>query len=177
MDKELLKKYGVPEDFIDYMKSENSAERKVEIINKHYIQGETIAYLPLLAGIEPYVIETRPHAGHNYYLVLDTIHNLYKNNPDGGYDKGFIEGLNALIRVSSAKVGSLDQVLNYIFYQAKKEQSGEAYFSIDLEDAINRVNILIKDNKEKYRKDYPKFDTWFEKIKKYGFENYGVELD
>ena len=138
----------------EYEELVEDTEELVRIIHKKYMTGEkgcNVAYLPMLSGIGPCKVEMRPGAGHNYYAVVDAIHNCYKKDPDGGYDRGFADGIEALTRVSSAKVGSLDLLLNIIFYQVKKEKEGTAEFEVDIDEIMARVNKLIEDNKEVYR--------------------------
>ena len=154
-------------------------EELVRIIHKKYMTGEkgcNVAYLPMLSGIGPCKVEMRPGAGHNYYAVVDAIHNCYKNDPDGGYDRGFADGIEALTRVSSAKVASLANLFNIIFYQLDKEKEGTAEFNVDIDEIMARVNKLIEDNKEVYRQDYDSFDHWFERCQKIAREKYGLEL-
>ena len=161
------------EDLVEY------TERMTRRINKKYMSGEkgcNVAYLPMLSGIGPCKVEMRPGAGHNFRTVVDAIHNCYKNDPDGGYDRGFADGIEALTRVSSAKVGSLDLLLNIIFYQVKKEKEGTAEFNVDIDEIMARVNKLIEDNKEVYRQDYASFDHWYERCQKIAREKYGLEL-
>ena len=152
------------------------AERKVEQINKQFIEGKDIVYLALLSGVPPYEVEVRTGAGHNYYMVLDAIHRCYERNPDGRYDEGFKAGLRGLIQVSTSKVASLDLLLNYIFYQLDKEKDGTAKFTIEINEFIPLINDLIKDNREKYVKDYKMFGAWLEKVQKYALEKYGLEF-
>ncbi|SFI09541.1 hypothetical protein SAMN04487830_12212 [Pseudobutyrivibrio sp. OR37] len=154
-------------------------EELVRIIHKKYMTGEkgcNVAYLPMLSGIGPCKVEMRPGAGHNYYAVVDAIHNCYKNDPDGGYDRGFADGIEALTRVSSAKVASLANLFNIIFYQLDKEKEGTAEFNVDIDEIMARVNKLIEDNKEVYRQDYASFDHWYERCQKIAREKYGLEL-
>ena len=112
----------------------------------------------------------------NYYAVVDAIHNCYKKDPDGGYDRGFADGIEALTRVSSAKVASLANLFNIIFYQLDKEKEGTAEFNVDIDEIMARVNKLIEDNKEVYRQDYASFDHWYERCQKIAREKYGLEL-
>ena len=154
-------------------------EELVRIIHKKYMTGEkgcNVAYLPMLSGIGPCKVEMRPGAGHNFRTVVDAIHNCYKNDPDGGYDRGFADGIEALTRVSSAKVASLANLFNIIFYQLDKEKEGTAEFNVDIDEIMARVNKLIEDNKEVYRQDYDSFDHWFERCQKIAREKYGLEL-
>ena len=154
-------------------------EELVRIIHKKYMTGEkgcNVAYLPMLSGIGPCKVEMRPGAGHNYYAVVDAIHNCYKKDPDGGYDRGFADGIEALTRVSSAKVASLANLFNIIFYQLDKEKEGTAEFNVDIDEIMARVNKLIEDNKEVYRQDYDSFDHWYERCQKIAREKYGLEL-
>jgi hypothetical protein len=176
MDNDLLKKYGISQDFIDYMEPNKRTERMVDLVNNDYIEGKKIAYLPLLAGIGACMVEIHPGAGHNFFYVIDAIHNCYKKNPQAGYDKGYADGLYALISVSSAKVGSLEQLLRILFYQLDKEKDGTAAFKIDIDDMIAKINALICENREVYRKDYAMFDSWMERYKKIAKEEYGLEL-
>ena len=163
----------------EYEELVEDTEELVRIIHKKYMTGEkgcNVAYLPMLSGIGPCKVEMRPGAGHNYYAVVDAIHNCYKNDPDGGYDRGFADGIEALTRVSSAKVASLANLFNIIFYQLDKEKEGTAEFNVDIDEIMARVNKLIEDNKEVYRQDYDSFDHWFERCKKIAREKYGLEL-
>ena len=161
-----LKAMGVDDDLLELLDTSKYAEKMVELINKDYKEGKKIAYLPLLAGIATCKIESRPGAGHNYYEVVDAIHRCYAKNPEEGYDAGFKEGIHALIRVSSAKVGSLSMLLKIVFYQLKKEQNGTAQFSIDMDEYLPLINSLIRENRGKYLEDYKMFDSWLEGYKK-----------
>ena len=100
-----------------YVELVEDTEELVRILHKKYMtveKGCNVAYLPMLSGIGPCKVEMRPGAGHNYYAVVDAIHNCYKNDPDGGYDRGFADGIEALTMVSSAKVASLANLFNII---------------------------------------------------------------
>ena len=163
----------------EYEELVEDTEELVRIIHKKYMTGEkgcNVAYLPMLSGIGPCKVEMRPGAGHNYYAVVDAIHNCYKKDPDGGYDRGFADGIEALTRVSSAKVASLANLFNIIFYQLDKEKEGTAEFNVDIDEIMARVNKLIEDNKEVYRQDYASFDHWYERCQKIAREKYGLEL-
>ena len=163
----------------EYEELVEDTEELVRIIHKKYMTGEkgcNVAYLPMLSGIGPCKVEMRPGAGHNYYAVVDAIHNCYKKDPDGGYDRGFADGIEALTRVSSAKVASLANLFNIIFYQLDKEKEGTAEFNVDIDEIMARVNKLIEDNKEVYRQDYDSFDHWYERCQKIAREKYGLEL-
>ena len=162
-----------------YEKLVKYTERLVEIVNKKYVSGETganVAYLPILSGIGPYKVETLPGKGHNYYAVVDAIHNCYARNNDGGYDAGFRDGILALIRVSCAKVSSLDLLIDIVFYQLDKQNEGFAQFSVDIDEIVGLINTLIRDNKDNYIADTVSFGPWLEKVKKYALENYGLEI-
>ena len=178
MNDDIFKEFGieVPQDLLDYLEPVKYAKKMVELINNDYNAGKKIAYLPLLAGIGACIVEVQPGAGHNIFYVVDAIHNCYKENPQGGYDKGYVEGLYALIRVSSAKVGSLEQLLRILFYQLDKEKDGTAAFKINIHDMIAGVNALISENRDVYRKDYAMFDSWLERYNKIALEEYGLEL-
>jgi len=173
---ELQLKAAFGEDYELFSDVNKNAEHTVELINKSYIEGKKIAYLPLLAGIATCKIESRPGAGHNYYAVVDAIHKCYAQNPNGGYDAGYKEGIRALIRVSSSKVGSLDLLLNIIFYQLDKEKNGTAQFNINIDETMELINKLIRDNTSKYEADNIRFKSWLERIQKYALEKYGLEL-
>ena len=154
-------------------------EELVKIIHKKYMTGEkgcNVAYLPMLSGIGPCKVEMRPGGGHFFRAVVDAIHNCYKNDPDGGYDRGFADGIEALTKVSSAKVASLANLFNIIFYQLDKEKEGTAEFNVDIDEIMAHVNKLIEDNKEVYRQDYASFDHWYERCQKIAREKYGLEL-
>lgn len=40
MDNDLLKKYGVSQDFVDYMEPNKRTERMVDLVNNDYIEGK-----------------------------------------------------------------------------------------------------------------------------------------
>ena len=163
----------------EYEELVEDTEELVRIIHKKYMTGAKgcdVAYLPMLSGIGPCKVEMRPGAGHNFYAVVDAIHNCYKKDPDGGYDRGFADGIEALTKVSSAKVASLANLFNIIFYQLDKEKEGTAEFKVDIDEIMARVNKLIEDNKEVYRQDYASFDHWYDRCQKIAREKYGLEL-
>ena len=176
LDRELAELLGLDEDYFAMFDFSNYVESSVENANNIYNDGNYMAYLPILSGLGVFKMEKRPGAGHNFRAVIDAIHNCYKKNPNGGYDKGYIEGIHALIRVSSSKVASLEQLLNILFYQLRKEKNGTAEFVIDIDEIMVLVNKLIKDNKDTYRKDYAMFDSWLERYKKSAFEKYDLLL-
>ena len=151
-------------------------EGMMKIVNKKYVEGNYMAYLPILSGIAQYKIESRPGAGHNYYAVVDAIHNCYARKTESGFDAGFKDGIRALIRVSTAKVGSLDMLLNIVFYQLDKEKNGTAEFNIDIDETMDSINKLIRENMSNYEADNIRFKPWLEKIQKYALEKYGLEL-
>ena len=159
-----------------YFEFPKHVERSVENANNIYKGGNYMAYLPILSGLGVFKMESRPGAGHDFYEVVDAIHNCYRKNPQGGYDKGYVEGIHALIRVSSSKVGSLEMLLSILFYQLDKEKDGTAAFKIDIDEIMVLVNKLIKDNKDTYRKDYAMFDSWLERYKKSALEKYSLVL-
>ena len=176
LDRQLAEMLGIDVKALEVFEFSNYVESSVENINNNYKKGNKIAYLAILSGIATYKMEKKPGAGHDFFEVVDAIHNCFKKNPQGGYDKGYADGLYALISVSSAKVGSLEQLLRILFYQLDKEKDGTAAFKIDIDDMIAKINALICENREVYRKDYAMFDSWLERYKKISKEKYGLEL-
>ena len=135
-----------------YDKLVDQAEAMVNIINKKYIAGNRMAYLALLSGVGSCRIESYPGAGHNYQAVVDAIHNCYARDNTSGIDTGYRDGLYAMINVAGS-FPALQTLMNILFYQLKKEKEGKAQFKIDIQEVIDKVNMLISENCASYEKE------------------------
>jgi|UniRef100_UPI003FED9B88 hypothetical protein len=158
-----------------YDKLVDQAEAMVNIINKKYIAGNRMAYLALLSGVGSCRIESYPGAGHNYQAVVDAIHNCYARDNTSGIDTGYRDGLYAMIHVAGS-FPALQTLMNILFYQLKKEKEGKAQFKIDIQEVIDKVNMLISENCASYEKENLSFGSWLERNSKFAYENYGIKL-
>jgi len=160
---------NIYEDLVEH------AEILVNIINKKYVAGNSVAYLALLSGIGNCKVESFAGAGHNYQAVIDAIHNCYARNPLSNINVGYQEGMEAMIRVAS-NVSTLQNVVNIVFYQLKKEKDGKSKFMLDREKILTKLNATIRENYGLYEKENASFVHWMERNQKYALDNYGIEL-
>ncbi len=146
------------------------------IMNRKYKAGNNMAYLALLSGVAGTTVEAFPGAGHNYQAVIDAIHSIYRDDPESGVDKGYVEGIEGMIRVATGFPG-LNKLVNVLFYEGKLEKEGKATFRIDLDTFWEKTAALIRDNKEAYRSEYPGFDQWLADTRSYAKETFGLNLE
>ena len=64
---------------------------------------------------------------------------------------GYRDGLYAMIHVAGS-FPALQTLMNILFYQLKKEKEGKAQFKIDIQEVIDKVNMLISENCASYEK-------------------------
>ena len=80
-----------------------------------------------------------------------------------------------MIKVAGS-FSTLQTLMNILFYQLKKEKEGKAQFKIDIQEIMNKVNLLISENRVSYEKENISFDSWLERNSKFAYENYGLKL-
>lgn len=160
---------NVYDDLVDY------AEILVNIINEKYLEGNNMAYMALLSGVGNCKVESYAGAGHNYQAVVDAIHNCYARNELSGIDKGYQEGISAMIRIAT-KFSTLQNVVNIFLYELKLEKEGRACFKVDREALLEKLNSVILDNYDTYVRENSSFAEWIERNRKFAIDNYGVTL-
>lgn len=160
---------SVYEELVDY------AEILVNIVNRKYLAGNQLAYLPLLSGVGNCRVESRAGAGHNYQAVIDAIHNCYRSGLSTGYDDGFRAGIDGMIRVAGS-FQALQSVVNVLFYQLKLEKEGRALFQIDSEAVVQKLNAKLVQNHGLYTRENSHFAEWMDRNAKYAAENFGIQI-
>ena len=152
-----------------------SAKFGVKLIHKEYCAGKEIAYVVILSGLGDYRVAVNPDADHNHHAVIDAIHLCYAEMDDQRVIDGYKIGIFTLIRVAG-NIRTLDELLGVLFYELKKEWDGEACFVLDTEEIVQKLNSMIAERYDVYKKENPFFDTWFSRQQTFAMEHYGLIL-
>ena len=152
-----------------------SATFGVKLIHKEYCAGKEIAYVVILSGLGDYRVAVNPDEMHNDQAVIDAIHQYYAETDDQRVIDGYKMGIFTLIRVAG-NIRTLDSLLNILFYQLEKEQEGNACFILDTEEIVQKLNSMIAERYDVYKKENPFFDTWFSRQQTFAMEHYGLIL-
>lgn len=152
-----------------------SAKFGVKLIHKEYCTGKEIAYVVILSGLGDYRVAVNPDEMHNVHAVIDAIHQYYAETGDQRVIDGYQMGIFTLIRVAG-NVRTLDTLLSLLFYELKKERNGEASFTIDIEDIFRKMNSMIAERYDTYKKESPRFEDWFSRQQTFAMEHYGLVL-
>ena len=152
-----------------------SAKFGVKLIHKEYCSGKEIAYVVILSGLGDYRVAVNPDEIHNFHAVIDAIHQYYAETGDQRVIDGYHMGIYTLIRVAG-NVGTLDTLLSLLFYELKKERNGEASFTINIEDIFRKMNSMIAERYDTYKKESPRFEEWFSRQQTFAMEHYGLVL-
>ena len=147
----------------------------VKQIHKEYCAGKEIAYVVILSGLGDYRVAVNPDEDHNEQAVVDAIHQYYAETGDQRVIDGYQMGIFTLIRVAG-NIRTLDSILNILFYQLEKEQEGNASFILDTEEIVQKLNSMIAERYDVYKKENPFFDTWFSRQQTFAMEHYGLIL-
>lgn len=127
------------------------AEAMVCVLNKFYLKGNKLAYVPLLEG----------KLGYTYQAIVDAIQNVE------GVQEGYQNGLYAMCSIPA----DLKILLNILFYQLKKEHEGTATVKIDVDGVVERINSLLQNNLETF-----KSLMWLDRYRFFAYKEYGIEL-
>ena len=152
-----------------------SAKFGVKLIHKEYCSGKEIAYVVILSGLGDYRVAVNPDEMHNVHAVIDAIHQYYAETGDQRVIDGYKMGIFTLIRVAG-NIRTLDSILNILFYQLEKEQEGNASFILDTEEIVQKLNSMIAERYDTYKKESPRFEDWFSRQQTFAMENYGLVL-
>ena len=147
----------------------------VKQIHKEYCAGKEIAYVVILSGLGDYRVAVNPDEDHNEQAVVDAIHQYYAETGDQRVIDGYQMGIFTLIRVAG-NVRTLDTLLSLLFYELKQERKGEASFTIDIEDIFRKTNSMIAERYDSYKKESPRFESWFSRQQTFAMEHYGLVL-
>ena len=147
----------------------------VKQIHKEYCAGKEIAYVVILSGLGDYRVAVNPDEDHNEQAVVDAIHQYYAETGDQRVIDGYQMGIFTLIRVAG-NVRTLDTLLSLLFYELKQERKGEASFTIDIEDIFRKTNSMIAERYDSYKKESPRFESWFSRQQTFAMEHYGLIL-
>ena len=152
-----------------------SAKFGVKLIHKEYCSGKEIAYVVILSGLGDYRVAVNPDEMHNDQAVIDAIHQYYAETDDQRVIDGYKMGIFTLIRVAG-NIRTLDSILNILFYQLEKEQEGNACFILDTEEIVQKLNSMIAERYDAYKKENPFFEPWFSRMQTYALEKHGLVL-
>lgn len=147
----------------------------VKNIHKEYCAGKDIAYIMVLSGLGSWRVAVNPDEMHNVHAVIDAIHQYYAETDDQRVIDGYKMGIFTLIRVAG-NIRTLDELLGVLFYELKKEWDGEACFVLDTEEIVQKLNSMIAERYDVYKKENPFFDTWFSRQQTFAMEHYGLIL-
>ncbi|WP_026490315.1 hypothetical protein [Butyrivibrio sp. XBB1001] len=151
------------------------AKAYVEDALDAYARGNDMVFIALLSGINSWKLEHFPGGNHMYNLIIDAMHELHKEDSSLELDIRFKEALNKMLQVSKAKQG-LGILMNVIIYEAKKEKEGTNSFCIGLDEVLDKLNNLITDNYDAYKREDLGFDLWLERKISYARDKYGIEI-
>ena len=147
----------------------------VKNIHKEYCAGKDIAYIMVLSGLGSWRVAVNPDADHNHHAVIDAIHLCYAEMDDQRVIDGYKMGIFTLIRVAG-NVRTLGDLLGLLFYELKKERNGEASFTINIEEIFRKMNSMIAERYDTYKKESPRFEDWFSRQQTFAMEHYGLVL-
>jgi len=147
----------------------------VKNIHKEYCAGKDIAYIMVLSGLGSWRVAVNPDEIHNFHAVIDAIHQYYAETGDQRVIDGYQMGIFTLIRVAG-NVRTLDTLLSLLFYELKKERDGEACFVLDTEEIVQKLNSMIAERYDAYKKENPFFEPWFSRYQQSALEDYGLVL-
>ena len=147
----------------------------VKLIHKEYCSGKEIAYVVILSGLGDYRVAVNPDEIHNFHAVIDAIHQYYAETGDQRVIDGYQMGIYTLIRVAG-NVRTLDTLLSLLFYELKQERNGKASFTIDIEEIFPKINNMIAERYDNYKKESPRFEPWFSRYQQSVLEDYGLVL-
>ena len=153
----------------------HSAKFGVKLIHKEYCSGKEIAYVVILSGLGDYRVAVNPDETHNFHAVIDAIHQYYAETGDQRVIDGYQMGIYTLIRVAG-NVRTLDVLLSILFYELKQERNGKASFTIDIEEIFPKINNMIAERYDNYKKESPRFEPWFSRYQQSVLEDYGLVL-
>ena len=151
------------------------AKLLVKEIHKEYCSGKEIVYVVVLSGLGSFRVAVNPDEGHNEQAVIDAIHQCYAETDDQRVIDGYKMGIFTLIRVAG-NIRTLDSILNILFYQLEKEQEGNASFILDTEEIVQKINSMIAERYDTYKKEDPFFEPWFSRQQTFAMEHYGLVL-
>lgn len=102
----------------------SQAEAMACLLNKSYLKGNKLAYVPLLKG----------ELGYTYQAIVGAVHNVKDS------EKGYRDGLYTMCQM----LADLKVLLDILFYQLKKEREGAVKFKIDIDGVVERINLLLQ---------------------------------
>ena len=160
---------------IRYDRLVSEAKFGVKLIHKEYCSGKEIAYVIILTGLGDYFVGISPEEGHNNQAVIDGIHQYYAETLDARVIEGYQAGIYKLIE-ASGHMKMFSNLLRILFYELYKEHSGEASFTLNMEEIFRQLNSMILERYHNFEKENPFFDTWFSRQQTFAMEHYGLIL-
>ena len=143
----------------DYERIVDYAYRLLSSVHKQYLDGNSMAYPMLLAGMGGLVVVSRPENGHNYQAVSDAIHRMYKDDTrcKDGYEAGLF---NLVEKINDLAVAQL--VFNYLFYELKKQDEGTNSFVLSVRPIVQRFIDVLSKRKEDVSGGRADFIQWID---------------
>ena len=147
----------------------------VKLIHKEYCSGKEIAYVIILTGLGDYFVGISPEEGHNNQAVIDAIHQYYAETKDARVIEGYQAGIYELIE-ASGHMKMFSNLLRILFYELYKEHSGEASFTLNMDEIFRQLNSMIVERYHNFEKEDPSFEPWFSRYQQSALEDYGLIL-
>ena len=151
------------------------AECIVNNVSQDFLEGNDMAYLAFMKGMGYLKVESFEGAGHNFYAVLDAIHNKYREDNKCRADEGVHTALLTLINIAR-NTEVFQMVTDYLFYQLDKEKDGTASFKMNTSEIIGKLKQCISERKDEILQKDPAFGPWLERANKVSTEDYGFSL-
>ena len=160
-----------------YDKMVGYAYRLIEVIETKCENDEMVymRYLVLMLGIGNAKVSQNPDADHNYQAVIDALHLYHTDHQDKSIKEKDREALLKTIDVITNKVG-IQNVLNHIFYEMKKENDGSSCFQLDWEYILPKFQSAIQKLYTELKSESDNFDAWIQYHNDYMKRKYGKEF-
>ena len=130
----------------------------------------------LLLGLESCAIKVNKDSEHNYQAVIDAIHRYYNECKDEKVIEFYKMGIKKII-FYVADMNFFEKIINILSYEMFKEKKGTATFSIDIQEMLDELSNIIKENYDKIVKN-KKTDLkeWLEEKSEIVLNEYGYYL-
>ena len=147
----------------------------VRIVYEYYQKGNTVAFLCLLSGSPPCIVEGAPGSGHNVVAVIDAIHNYKRDHLDCDIEKGYQQGLDKFA-IHATDPETIITLVECINYELKKEKDGTHAFCLNCSDPLNTLHKNIEQHHSEIKSSMKDFDTWAKEQNEYMKSNFGLHF-
>ena len=130
-------------------------------------------FFDVLAGMS-FKVELYPGAGHNYQLIIDAVHNYYKNKKT---DKNlYFEDTLIWVAEDVNQYMQLKNVLDFVSYELYCENKGTAQFKINSTAILKMLKSGVEKNHSKIEEEKPAYKSWYDHYISYLKIEYGVKI-